>query len=259
MSVALLVLASVTQVFSQESREDKTPVGTTVQLPTFGVAIDADGVLSVKFYRAPGRLLHAKRLAAAKAVLASDVAARGGLRKISLVRLERALRRELAAGGKPDDTMRHLAGLQRIQYVFCYPEMGDIVVAGPAEGWIRDSSGRAVGMTSGKPVILLEDLMVALRAYAPGTHRERFVGCTISPRPEGLTQLAAFQRSIPRVVPQQGRDRVAARIARGVHDSLGMAKIDVFGVSNKTHFAQVLIEADYRMKRIGTGLEPPPV
>lgn len=258
-SVTFLVLAGLTQVLAQDSREDKTPVGTTVQLPTFGVAIDAHGVLSVKFYRAPGRLLHARRLTAARMALTSDVAARCSLRKISLVRLERALRHKLATGEKPDNTMRHLAGLQRIQYVFCYPATGDIVVAGPAEGWIRDPSGRAVGMASGRPVILLEDLMVALRAYAPGTRKERFIGCTISPNPEGLTRLVAFQRSIPSAVPQRGRDRLAARIVQGVHDSLGMASIDVFGVSNNTHFAQVLIEADYRMKRIGTGLEPPPV
>ncbi len=31
--------------------------------------------------------------------------------------------------------MRHLAGLTRLKYVFCYPESGDIVIAGPAEAW----------------------------------------------------------------------------------------------------------------------------
>ena len=42
-------------------------------------------------------------------------------------------------------------------------------------------------------------------------------------------------------------------------ESLGMANIRVFGVPNRTHFAQVLVEADYRMKMVGIGLEPPPV
>jgi len=35
--------------------------------------------------------------------------------------------------------------------------------------------------------------------------------------------------------------------------------VSVKGVSPKTHFAQVLVEADYRMKLIGIGLEQPPV
>ena len=52
---------------------------------------------------------------------------------------------------------------------------------------------------------------------------------------------------------------MAAKIAQGTRDSLGMANIRVFGISDKTHFAQVLIEADYRMKLIGIGLERPPV
>ena len=38
-----------------------------------------------------------------------------------------------------------------------------------------------------------------------------------------------------------------------------MQMITVGGVSAKTHFAQVLVEADYRMKLIGIGLEQPPV
>lgn len=240
-------------------KEKAPPVGTTVQLPTFGVAINADGVLTVKSFPAPGRLLRARMLAAARGVLATEVAARSKLRKVSLVRLERAVRARLAAGKKPDSAMRHLAGLQRVQYVFCFPETGDVVVAGPAEGWVTDLSGRAVGVGTGRPVVLLEDLIAALRAYRPGSRGERFLGCTISPNAEGLTRLVAFQRTIPRVVPQRGRDLVASRVAQGMRNSLGMATIRVFGVSKNTHFAQVLIEADYRMKRIGTGLEPPPV
>ena len=255
----LMLVAGSPSASADESPAEKAPVGTTVQLPTFGVAIDADGVLTARASPAPGRLLRAKRLAAARLVLGADVAARSKLRKISLVRLERAVHRKLAAGEQPDDVMRHMAGLQRIKYVFCYPDAGDIVVAGPAEGWVKDSSGCSVGMRSLRPVILLEDLTVALRAYPPGSRRERFIGCTINPQREGLTRLVSFQRTIPSVVPQRGRDRIAAGIARGMRDSLGMAEIEVFGVSNKTHFAQVLIAADYRMKRIGTGLEPPPV
>jgi hypothetical protein len=41
--------------------------------------------------------------------------------------------------------------------------------------------------------------------------------------------------------------------------SLGMQEITVNGVPPSTHFAQVLVEADYRMKLIGIGLERPPI
>jgi hypothetical protein len=38
-----------------------------------------------------------------------------------------------------------------------------------------------------------------------------------------------------------------------------MQDVKVWGVPAESHFAQVLVEADYRMKRIGLGLDHPPV
>jgi hypothetical protein len=146
-----------------------------------------------------------------------------------------------------------------VQFVFFYPEDRDIVIAGPAEGWVEDLSGRAIGLTTGRPTLLLEDLAVALRAYPPGSRVRPYIGCSIDPRPEGLANLARFQKTIPKEIPETQREQVTMQIAQGMRESLGMSNIRVFGVSNKTHFAQVLIEADYRMKLIGIGLEPPPV
>jgi hypothetical protein len=232
---------------------------TTVQLPTFGVAIDAEGVLSVRRYDDPGGRLRATRIAAARSTLPDDVLRTSDLRKVSLVKLEKAVREKIEAGEKPDEAMRRLAGLLWVQYVFFYPDEGDIVLAGPAEGWIEDAAGRAVGATSGRPVLLLEDLIVALRAYAPERRDRPFIGCTIDPDREGLARLKQFQSTVPRVIPQSRRSAAAAAIAKGMRDSLGMADIRVFGISDKTHAARVLVEADYRMKLIGIGLEPPPV
>ena len=173
-----------------------TAQNTTVQLPQFGIAIDADGVLSLKVFRDPRGALTAKRVAAARDALAGDLFAPAKMRMVSLVRLERAIKKKLDAGDQPDDVMRHLAGLQRVQYVFFYPERRDIVIAGPAEGWINDLSGRAVGVTTGRPVLLLEDLMVALRAYPPGSRHKPFIGCSIDPDPKNLERLHAFQRTV---------------------------------------------------------------
>ena len=116
-----------------------------------------------------------------------------------------------------------------------------------------------VGLTTGRPVLELADLLVALRAYPPGEPRGMFIGCTIDPTAEGLSRLQQFQRQIPREIPEDQRGVVAEQVAQGVRESLGMAKIRVFGVPAETHFAAVLIEADYRMKLIGLGLERPPV
>ena len=47
----------------------------------------------------------------------------------------------MAAGQPVSDEMKYLAGLLRIHYVFFYPETGDIVLAGPAEGFAEDPVG----------------------------------------------------------------------------------------------------------------------
>jgi hypothetical protein len=249
--------------------QDDPPPGaaTTVQLPTFGVAIDAEGVLSLKTFPDPGGRLRVERIAAAKKTLPLDLSKAARLRKVSLRRLEAAVAARLRDGMPLEDVQRHLAGLTRVQFVFAFEadgdEPGDIVLAGPAEPWIFDPSGRPVGITSGRPVLTLEDLAVALRAFAPapaGRKPDRpFLGCTIDPTADGLASLMEFQRTIPRAIPVAGRDAAAIEIAQGVRDSLGMATIRVFGISPQTHFAQVLVEADYRMKRIAIGIEPPPV
>jgi hypothetical protein len=242
----------------QESRSARGSA-TTVQLPTFGVSVDANGVLAVKIFPDATGQLMAQRRGAARASLGKDVFAWSDLRKVSLCQLEQAIRRRLADGNEPDETMRHLAGLQRLQFVFFYPDSKDIVIAGPAEGWIPDLSGRIVGVGTGRPVLLLEDLLVALRQYTPGSQLNPFVGCTIGPDRQSLIRYHQFRQTIPKTVRQSERAAAAVRIANGARQALGLARIGVFSISDRTHFAQVLIEADYRMKCIAVGVEPPPV
>jgi len=232
---------------------------TTLQLPEFGVAVDATGVVQVKAFPADDGRLRAQRLAAARAALPADVRRPSPLRQVSLVRLQRAIAQRLEANQTPNDTMRYLAGLQRLQYLFCYPEQGDIVIAGPAAGWMQDGSGRIVATDTGAPVLHLDDLLVALRAFRRGRDDRMFIGCSIDPSPDGLARLQDFQKNIPHSVPQSARRDVTRQILQGTRQALGMSQIRVFGISAKTHLAQVLVEADYRMKRIGIGLEPPPV
>ena len=99
------------------------------------------------------------------------------LRKISLRRLEAAVAAAAKETQPLADEIRFLGGLQRIQYVFVYPERNDIVLAGPADGWKVDDAGITVAVTTGLPVMLLDDLLVALRGVDAA--REEPISCSI--------------------------------------------------------------------------------
>ena len=107
-----------------------------------GVFVDAQGVLRRNIVPDPTGMLRRQQVAAAQATLPRELARQSELRKVSLTRLEKAL---TANGGMMTDEMRYLAGLHRLQYVFLYPDSGDIVIAGPAEGWAAESDGRMDG------------------------------------------------------------------------------------------------------------------
>jgi acid stress-induced BolA-like protein IbaG/YrbA len=139
--------------------------------------------------------------------------------------------------------------------VFYYPETHDIVIAGPAEGYVHDLSGRVRGILTGRSVLELEDLVVALRAFPPSGTRTPSIGCSIDPRPEGLANLQALLMQLGgRATPADTQT-----VVQLLKKALGPQDVSVIGVSDKTHFARVLVEADYRMKLIGIGLEKPPV
>lgn len=217
-----------------------------------GVVIDGKGVLHKRSVSDPGGQVTRERIAAAKASMPPELTRRSPSRKVSLTRLEKQI---VENGGVPTDEMRYLAGLQRVRHVFCYPESGDVVIEGPAEGWITDMAGRVVGMTSGRPVVQLQDLVVALRAFPPGAPGTPVIGCSIDPTEQGLAEMQRFlHHTGSYATPAQTQF-----IVNGLRTSLGMQEISVNGVPPDTHFAQVLVEADYRMKLIGIGLEQPPI
>lgn len=223
--------------------------------PGAGVIIDANGVLRTETFQDPTGQLMRERVQAAKSVLAADLAKPSKLRKVSLNRLEKAIEAQHANDRKPTDEMKYLAGLTRIQYVFFYPDSGDIVIAGPAEGYVPDLSGRVVGLNSGRPVLELQDLVAAMRAYAPGQNGGPVVGCSIDPTQEGLQRMQDFLRQHG----GQATPNDTQYIVDNLRTSLGLQTVRVLGVNPSTHFAQVLVEADYRMKLIGIGLEPPQI
>ena len=226
--------------------------------PNAGVMIDSKGVLTTVSMPDPDGEQMRARLQAAKATLNADVAKKSTLRKVSLTRLEKALAAQIADGRQPTEEMRCLAGLTRVQHVFLYPETGDIVIAGPAEGWVGDLAGRTIGIVTGRPIVELQDLVVALRTFAPGGKGVRMIGCSIDATPEGLARMQAFLRSVGGQA-DPSNPNFSESIVNGLRTSLGLQKVRIDGVPPETHFAQVMVEADYRMKLIGIGLEIPPV
>lgn len=223
---------------------------------TSGVAVDANGVLRRVIANDPTGELARQRIQEALIRLDRNVAKRSKLRKVSLTRLERVMKERLAAGDSIDDTMQNLAGLTRLKYVFCYPETGDIVIAGPAEAWAEAPSGRMLGIESGRPVLELQDLIVALRAFPAGHGEDSpFIFCSIDPTEEGLSRMQQFLHEFGR----QATPNDTQFIVDQLRDKLGLQVITVGGIPASTHFAQVLVEADYRMKLIGIGLERAPV
>ena len=220
-----------------------------------GVAVDAAGVVQLKSTADQSGRLTKEQQAAARAGLNTQAAKRSTMRYISLKHLEKAIREK---NGAITDEMRYLAGLLRVHYVFFYPDSGDIVIAGPAEGWTTDPAGRVVGISSGRPVIRLDDLCVALRAFPPSGSATRLIGCSIDPTQEGEAAYNRFVRSIGSSLDPRDTQRVEF-VAEGMRNSKGLQTVTVNGVSPKTHFAMVMVEADYRMKLIGIGLERPPV
>jgi len=222
-----------------------------------GVVVDAHGVLRTTAVADPG--LTGEQRRAAVAALPGDLQKKVPLRKVALSRLEAALARHAADGRGVPDEIQKLAGLTRIRYVFVYPakdgKPGEVVLAGPAEPWLIDATGRAVGAESGRPTLLLEDLATAVRAFAPGHPGDRLIGCSIDPTKEGLAAMQDFLRKVGRVNPQGSADEIVA----GMKQALGPQTVTVQGVPAGSHFAQVMVEADYRMKLIGIGLESPPV
>ena len=109
---------------------------------------------------------------------------------ISLTRLEKQIQLNEALGQGIDETMKYLAGLRRIEYVFVYPETGDLVVAGPAGDWTVGGENRVVSRDTGDPVVRLDDLVVIFRHMMTG--RDAHFGCMINPRQESLKNAIEF-------------------------------------------------------------------
>jgi hypothetical protein len=217
-----------------------------------GVSVNAEGMLTeAAALTAHQRLERLKQTAIEPG---APAAASGGLRKVSLRLLEQAVvaRRERQQPLSAD--MRFLAGLTELRYVFFDPERGDVVLAGPSDQWELDRAGYVVGKSSRRPVLSLDDLVVALRVALADRSVAAWIGCSIDPTEAGVKKHAAALRSL------DGRLDAAQvkRALRNLEDAAGPQTVSIYGAPASSPLALKLVAADYRLKRIAMGHDPAP-
>ena len=198
--------------------------GTMSKFPS-GVYVNARGTLKPLLKEELAGDLAALRARSGPRQGGEDARRSSPLRMVSLTRLEKQVQLLLAAGRQPSEEMQVLAGLQRIEYVFIYPESGDLVLAGPAGDWTRGPENILVGAESGRPVVRLDDLVVVMRQMMSGP--QAAFGCLIKPRQEGLARVQTFvSESNKRPIAPEQRKHWLEQL----RDQVGKQDIEVYGL-----------------------------
>lgn len=212
-----------------------------------GVFVAAPAVLaSLASIKDDSHLLQAAEFAK-KANHNRDVHVNADLRMVSLPRLEAHVAKLMKDGGQIPEDVRAIAGLSRIDFLFVFPETGDIVIAGPAGDWSVDGQGRKISTQTNRPTLNLDDLVTLTRTFGRGGS-DGFV-CTIDPK---KTQVAAVQDFVNKN-RRSLNAKTAATFTQQLEQQLGLQNVRVQGVPQDSRIASVIVEADYRMKEIGIG------
>ena len=248
----------ITNTVATKTWADNGGTGTIAPFPT-GVWVDPNGVLRPLMKEARTGDLAALRTKIQQSAGQDDVRRSSPLRMISLNKLEKQIQLNAALGLGLDETMKYLAGLRRIEYVFVYPATqstgcpGDLVVAGPAGDWTTGAENRVVSTQTGDPVVRLDDLVVIFRQMMTG--RDAHFGCMINPRQAALKSTQEFLNQWSKRKIPEGAAALKAWCEQ-FRAAVGKQDVEVFGgLDPQTRAARTLVEADYRMKLIGMGLE----
>lgn len=215
-----------------------------------GVSVDAEGAL--RNATAQERLGQLKSMRESVATPTDSMAGKSELRMISLSKLQAELAKAISENKQLSDEVLYLAGLQRVEYVFVYPEANDIVLAGPAEGWVVREDASVVGKTTGRPVLHLEDLITAFRTTDAA--QTRAISVSIDPTPEGAVRL---NRVLSQLRTGPGFNPTAVEPA--LREAFGPQMVTLSTVAADSRMANTLVAADYRMKRLAMNLEESPV
>src|SRR5262245_46924860 len=209
--------------------------------PRLGVFIDADGVLHTT--GKPDERLSDLRAKAAK--LPKD----DKLVYVSLPRVFAEARRAQEKGEPVPPEVRYLGGLVRLRYIFVFPEEKDLVIAGPAEPYDVDIPYRPLGRFTGRPVLQLDDLAVAMKKVGPGGNAGS-LGCTLDVPPEIADRITKKTKEVGPKAPTIGNRRACELIS----EAGGPQPVKYFGLEPDNRYAAVCIEADYLLKMFGLGL-----
>jgi hypothetical protein len=208
---------------------------------TGGVYIDAQATLRHRQVE-PGRELAAMRQ---RLIAAGKHQSQPG--QVSLKQILQEARK-LADAGKPlTDELRCLGGLTQLRYVLVYPRQQDLVLVGPAEPVDASNRLQPVGRITGRPLLQLDDLAVALRTVQDG----KAFGCSIDLPADALQKM---QR-----VLQDSAKRMRRQLMDDIYQSMGPQTVRIFGARADTRLAMACVAADYKLKRIFLGLEQTPV
>jgi len=141
-------------------------------------------------------------------------------------------------------TFLHFVGLKKIIGFIVDEKNNDLVLLG------EDNRNQ--------PPLYLEDFVVALRntflQYAPlkgNVYQYTYPGCSIDPRPSNIKQLTAVGRNIL----QSSKNSNKQLIQKWKETCQQSQDVRVLGMPFDTHFAHVLVIADYDMKSIVDGTD----
>lgn len=213
-----------------------------------GVDIDSNGVLNGK--TAPLDKNIRERLVKSLNAADKDIQSTTRMRTISLHGLESAINQASNRGEPLPPEIQFMAGLQRIEYIVLSPETNDILISGPAEGWKVNDDGQVVGIKSGTPVLHLEDFLVAMR-HVEDARQGQGISVSIDPTQEGIKRLNQFYEAI--------NNNFDPGMRSTIEETVGPQTISLTGVPKDSRFSQVLVAADYKMKRYSMGLEESPI
>ncbi len=215
-----------------------------------GIIIDGEGVLgTTREKRISKTALRKLQEEFSKEQLNASVIEESEARTLSLKQLDAAVKQALEAGEEIPASLRYLAGLQRIDFIVVDQANNDMLIVGPAEGFAPGPNGQLVGLSSGRPPLQLDDLVVALRATLGGQPE---MGVSIDPTDENMGNLQNYIRRNSNATTTS----VAQRRYQMMGKILANQVISIWGVPEDSHFALALAEADLRMKKIALGTEP---
>ena len=238
----IVAAVATTMLFSSNHLNAQIVIGNPV---VGGVEISTDGVVNNQTVKINDDIL--RQIQSGLKSVDSDFS-KSGLRAISMRALNAKMVQHKKSGTPLPAAVNYMAGLQRIEYVMLIED--DIILAGPAEGLKTNSNGNVVGQSSNMPALNVQDFLVAMQNVSQA-RQGHGISVSIDPTEEGSLRVAKLMKQIT----PSGFDSESAKV---LEEAGGPQKISLTGIPKDSRFAQILVSADYKMKRLAMGLQRTP-